>query len=466
MIYTDFEFNEPLPDPFAKVPDEVTYAPTDDPEKIILPAQSFIPRWYQIPLWRERERGCTRMVIIWPRRHGKDLNGLHLMVSDMLKRVGTYWIVYPELNQGRRILWNGIDNDGKPFLGAIPKELWVAKSEQEMRIKLFNGSIFQVMGADKPDRFVGANPVGIIFSEWSLINPMVWKLVQPILVANNGWALFIYTPRGKNHGWSLLNQAKRTEGWYWEHKTAKDLKQLSPETLRSARSELNDEALFQQEYFSSFEAPISGAYYESQFFNIERQKRISSIPVEPELPVYTGWDLGLDDSTAIWFAQVYGKELRLVHYYENRNKPLPHYVRYLEEFKRVHGIHYDTHFGPHDLSVRSYETGKTRLEFAKGLGLKFKVVKRHELADGIETVRRQLGTCYFDEVETDVGVSALKSYTKEYDESRKIYHDRPLHNWASHGADAFRTLIMGLKISRNQEAQEDSPLGTGSYLGF
>ena len=118
--------------------------------------------------------GGKRAVVVWPRRHGKDYTAINWAAVASQMRVGTYWIVYPYLNQGRRIAWTGMSKDGNKFLDSFPKELIARRQNAEMRLELKNGSVIQIMGADEPDRFVGSNPVGIVFSEWPLMNPLVW----------------------------------------------------------------------------------------------------------------------------------------------------------------------------------------------------------------------------------------------------------------------------------------------------
>lgn len=185
--------------------------------EIIIP-YDFEPRWYQRGLWSYMQRGGMRRkraVFVAHRRSGKDLNCIHLASTGMAERPGLYWHVFPTYAQGKKIVWDGKTKAGRPFLDAFPKELVAAKNHTEMKITLKTGGIYQVIGADKPDSLVGPNPFGIIFSEWSLMSPSVWDLFQPILAENEGWAIFNYTPRGKNHGWKMLELARKNPAWFW-----------------------------------------------------------------------------------------------------------------------------------------------------------------------------------------------------------------------------------------------------------
>lgn len=430
--------------------------------EIALPAQNWVPRDYQVPYWEFRRRGGRRACLCWPRRHGKD----HLCINDMaysslIERVGSYYYVMPFQNQARRVVWNGIDRDGKRFIDAFPKELVDSQSNAEMRLHLKNGSIFQLVGGDNPDKLVGANPVGVVFSEYALTNPLCWQLVAPILIENGGWVTFNSTPRGRNHFRRLLDHARanawneksntisrddpKPNQWLWAHETAKTLKQLTADDLRQLRDELKDEPLFQQEAFCSFEAPMQGSYYDRQMEELRRGSRLTAVPVDRTLQVYTGWDLGMDDCTAIWFAQLHGQSIRLVHYFEKSGEGLPFYARYLDEWARRNQVTFARHFAPHDIKVREIGTGKTRLEIARRLGIRFDVVKKLDLADGIEEVRATLPKCWMDLEECSRGIDALTDYRKEWDESSQTFKSQPLHDWASHGADAFRSLALGLR---------------------
>lgn len=421
---------------------------------IRLPAHGWTPRWYQLPLWKYMESGGKRAVVVWPRRHGKDYTAINWMAVASQRRVGTYWLVYPYLNQGRRIAWTGMSKDGRKFLDSFPKELVSRRQNAEMRLELKNGSVIQIMGADEPDRFVGSNPVGIAFSEWPLMNPLVWKLTSPILAENDGWAMWIYTPRGANHGLDMLNTARTTKGWFHSKLTAKDCKVLTAQDLRNARNELKDDSLFQQEFFTSFSVPLQGAYYQQQFKKLYKDKRIGEVSIDPLLPVYTAWDLGMDDATSIWFAQKSPSgEIRLVDYYSSNNEGLPHYIKVLRDWADQEGCTFAEHLAPHDIKVRELGTGVSRLEQARQAGIRFRPVRKLPISDGIEACRNLLARCWFDRVRCKEGVNGLKSYTKKWDEEKQTYSTRPEHDWASHPADAFRTLAVGLRAEPNRKVK-------------
>jgi len=185
---------------------------------------------------------------------GKDKTCINIMVSQLLQRVGIYYYFFPTYSQGRKILWDGMDKDGFPFLGHIPEGIRALTNNQEMKIKFKNGSLFQVVGTDDIDRVVGTNPVGNIFSEYALQNPIAYDYIRPIIKENNGWAIFPYTPRGRNHGYTLYNMALHNPDWFAELLTIKDTGVLTEADMDKERAEGMSEELIQQEYYCSFSA--------------------------------------------------------------------------------------------------------------------------------------------------------------------------------------------------------------------
>jgi len=399
------------------------------------------PRDYQKGLWDFLEKGGKRAVAVWHRRAGKDLLSINWCVTAALKRRGLYWHLLPTYNQGRKIVWDGMTKDGRGFLEHFPKELWAAVNNTDMRLELKNGSIYQVVGTDNVDRLVGSNPVGVIFSEYSLQDPRAWDLVRPILAENGGWAVFIYTARGRNHGYDLFNMATGNERWFCQRLSVDDTGAVPAEAIEDERSAGMPDELIQQEFYCSFDAPLVGSYYGSLMAKALAEDRIKEVPYEPRLEVHTAWDLGMGDSTAIIFFQQFGKEYRIIDYYENQGEGIPHYVKIIREKDYVYG----KHIAPHDIKVREMGTGKSRFEVARDLGLRFHVCPHVLIEDGIEAARTIIPRCYFDLKQCSVLVEALRQYRKDYDEKRKVYRDKPLHDWTSHAADAFRYLALGTR---------------------
>jgi phage terminase large subunit len=437
----------------------------EETQEIIIP-YNFTPRQYQLPMMAALDRGKLRLVAVWHRRAGKDKTLINVVVNKMVERVGTYFYFFPTYNQGRKILWQGMDRSGFKFMHHIPGELIRRVDNTQMLVELTNGSILQIVGTDNIDSIVGTNPVGCVFSEYSLQNPRAWDYIRPILAENGGWAIFNYTPRGNNHGKALFEMAQKDpENWFCQKLTVDDTKVIPQKVLDQERQEIvakdGNDALFQQEYYCSFDVPIQGAYYGTQLLLAEKEKRITNVPYEQSLPVNTYWDLGVGDSTAIWFEQTVGMEVRIIDYYETNGEGLAHYVKVLKEKPYVYGDHY----APFDINVTELGSGKTRLHTAQELGINFRIVPRVAPDDGIDKARMLLGRCWFDKTKTERGLDALKSYHKEWDEENKTYKNRPNHDWASHGADAFRYLAVAYERDRTVEDLPDdtAKFRTGYY---
>ena len=424
---------------------------------------AWTPCRHQRALWEYLEGGGRRAVAVWHRRAGKDSTALNWTAVAAHRRIGTYWHMLPTATQGRMVVWEGRDGQGRRLIDqAFPPELRSATRNTRMTMELKCGSVWQVVGSDNYDRLVGANPVGVVFSEWSLTDPRAWDYVRPILAQNGGWAVFIYTPRGKNHGFELYDMARHHDDWFAELLGVGHTGFISSDTIVAERSSGMSEALIQQEYYCSFEAASDGSYYGKLLEQAEQAGRVTRVPWQPEVAVDTWWDLGIGDSTAIWFVQRAGLEQHLIDYYECSGEGLAHYAKVLQD----RGYVYGTHWAPHDIEARELGTGKSRLEVAKGLGLAFRVAPRLSVEDGIEAVRNLLPRAWFDAEKCRQGLRALKSYHRDFNERRQAYLPHPAHDWSSHCADAMRTGAVTLKDARAIENSPYRPRGRSrtSYM--
>jgi phage terminase large subunit len=363
------------------------------------------------------------------------------VAKKMMEKVASYYYFFPTYEQGRKILWEGIDKDGFKFLDHIPPEIRVRTDNQQMVIETVNGSIFRVVGTDRVDAVVGTNPYGCVFSEYSLQNPVAWGYIRPILAENGGWAVFNYTSRGKNHGYDLLKYAKQQPDWFVQILKADESGVFTKEQLEKEREQYiledGDDLRFLQEYMCSFEGATQGSYYGK----LLEKSKVTNVPYEPQLPVYTAWDLGMNDTMAIWFFQLLNREIRVIDYLEANGEGLPYYARELTS----KGYSYARHFLPHDAEVREIGTGISRRSTAESLGIKpLEVLPQLPIEDGIESVRLILPRVSFDEVKCARGLDCLRSYHKEYDEKRKCYKNHPEHDWSSNGADGFRYLATAI----------------------
>lgn len=401
------------------------------------------PRPYQLPLWRYLEDGGKRAVVVAHRRWGKDDVCLHWAACAAHERIGNYWHMLPEQAQARKAIWNAVN----PHTGvrrideAFPPQLRASTRDDEMLIRLRCGSTWQVVGSDNYNSLVGSPPIGVVLSEWALAKPEAWGYLKPILDENGGWALFITTPRGKNHAKDMLEHARSTPGWYAELSSVLDTGIFSPDDLASIRREYEDlfgeaegRALYEQEYLCSFEAAVVGAIYAKEMAILRANGRITKVAADPGLLVHTSWDLGINDATAIWFYQIERSgDARLVDYYEASGHDLAHYASILVQRPYSYG----RHILPHDAAVRELGTGKTRIEMLRALGIVAEVAPNIGLDDGIAATRNFLRRCWIDESRCAAGIEALLHYRRHLNKSTDEY-GHPVHDWASHGADALR----------------------------
>jgi hypothetical protein len=453
----------------------------EGPTQVEIP-HLYAPRTYQRAVLAAMDAGCTRAVTVWHRRAGKDLTWLTITIKAMLQRPGTYFHVYPTYAQAKKAIWDGKDSRGIPFLARFPEALIVSKNETEMQIILRAGldpdtglerqSTWQLVGADKPDSVRGTNPVGVVFSEYPTMDDgqALWDIVRPILNENGGWAGFAYTPLGENHGWELYEAAKlsneraRADGraptWFVQLLTVKDTVRDAPAEsggpvvteamIEEDRLEGMPDELIDQEYYCAWTGAMQGSYYGQAINAAEAQERIGLYPYDSRFPVHTAWDIGRTDATAIWFYQQNGPAVRLIDFYENTGQGLMHYIHVLKEQR---AYVYGQHLGPHDLEVAEWTSNKTRVDVARAHGLRFRIVAKLSVQEGIEAVRALFPRLYIDRQRCKEGITHLKGYRKEWDKKRRAYKDEPFHDVHSDAADALRYLAVGLRETKSAPVQ-------------
>jgi len=373
-------------------------------------------------------------VVVAHRRMGKTVSAINQLIHSALlcdKPNPRFSYIAATYTQAKRIAWDYLLQYTRP-LGAVA-------NIAELRVD-FMGRRISLYGADNPDALRGIYLDGVVIDEIGDINPIIWhSVVRPALADRKGFAMMIGTPKGNNHFKDLRDRAdKQEDGWKLLEFKASQTSLIDPQELASARNEMgNDKYL--QEFECSFSAAVEGSYYGKIINDLEEQNRITTLPREELSKTFCAWDLGIADSTAIWVAQVVGKEIRLVDFYENHSEGLETYVHWL----RDHGWDDAVQLLPHDVEVRELGTGKSRKEMLEEAGLEITVVKKLPVADGIQAVRRMLPRCWFDKG-VKQGLDALRNYRRNYDEKRNVFFDSPLHDWCSHSADSFRYLMVGL----------------------
>lgn len=406
------------------------------------------PTRHQQPLWDAMAPadGMKRGIAIWHRRAGKDSTAINLAAYKAHQQVGTYWHLLPTNVQARRIVWDETDRHGRRIIDqALPPYIRARTSESDMAIRLLNGSLYQLGGSDNYNSLVGANVRGVIFSEWALCDPAAWNYIRPILVENGGWALFIYTPRGRNHGWTLWQDTREAEHWFRSKLNVTETQREDGSHIMTegqVRQEIADgmsEEAAAQEFYCSFAAGVVGAYFARALETARDEGRIGVVPWDQRRAVHLYFDLGIDDATACWFGQRQGWMRKWIDYREWKDQPL------VEVFSEIASMGY--RIGsvnlPHDGRQRDKGTG-TRIEeyaedaFELEVGAGIYTHEAYPVQDSIEAGRLLIRQSYFDEEKCERGLQSLMNYAKVWDEKRRAYQLNPRHDWASHGADAWR----------------------------
>lgn len=440
--------------------------------QIEIPA-AWRPRPYQAALWRYLQDGGRRADVAAHRRWGKDDVALNWTAVAAMSKVGAYWHLLPEASQGRKAIWDAVNpHTGKRRIDeAFPPALRQQARDQDMMIKFANGSTWQVAGSDNYNSLVGAPPVGVVFSEWALAKPDCWTYLRPILAENGGWALFLWTPRGRNHATRAFDARKGDPAWFTLKSPATETQVFTAEQLAKERAELTaetgsaeeGEARFASEYLVDFDAAAPGAYYASLLNDAEKDGRIGKVPYDPALKVDTAWDLGIDDYTAIWFFQQVGREIRAIDYFETGGEGLQAIARTaIASRPYVYG----THYLPHDVMVRELgAAGRSRFETLGGLGVSpIHVGAAMDPEERINAGRLMIPMTWFDAGRCASGLERLRAYRKRWSQTTRSYTG-PLHDQASHGADAFGEFAANRRgaVGKRPDARERG--GMLSWMG-
>jgi len=309
-----------------------------------------------------------------------------------------------------------------------------------------------LLGAENPDSLRGIYLDGVILDEYAQCDPVIWgQVIRPALSDRKGWGIFIGTPKGQNHFFDIYNDTQGLPNWYSTILKASDTNVVDADELVEARSTMTEEE-YDQEYECSFSAALMGAYYGKYMNELVAQKHICSVPYDNVVPVNTYWDLGISDTTAIWFIQQVGREFHIIDYLEEAGKGLEYYAQAITKKPYVYG----EHFIPHDGAARELGTGVSRQETLMKFNIRTTIVPRQSVADGIHSVRMLLPNCYFDAFKCERGIAALRNYQRKWDSKNKMFLDKPLHDWSSNGSDAFRQFGLTADYDRSRR-QKDLP---------
>ncbi len=388
------------------------------------------------------------------RRAGKDIFSLQAWLLRGLRRVGTHVYLFPLHKQARSVIWQGLDFDGKPFMDAIPDALVSKKNEARMEIDLFNGSKLVLAGSNNYDGLMGSNPVTIIYSEFSLHNPLARQYLNPILVQNKGKEILQYTPRGMNHGYEVYQQVKDLSDYHVEHLSVEQTFKhdgvtpiISPEDIQRAKDLGMSEELIRQEFYVDFKVGNLGAYYTREMNDLEREGRVMTLRADPSLPLHSIWDLGGTDATAGLLFQIMGKYIHVLFLLHDTGRGLKYYLDQAEQIRQSLNLTWGHHWMPHDVKQKhmGWEHTESRIMQARKHGWQLQVVPNVNFEDGIEAVRYMFPRLRIDKLNAAMALRALAEYQRSYDEIRCVYSKTPLENWAVHIADAFRYLAVNYK---------------------
>lgn len=386
--------------------------------------------------------------IVAHRRAGKTVACINELLTRALatsKKRAQFAYLAPFRSQAKSIAWQYLKEYGAPVM----KD----KNESELWIELINGSRIFLFGADNPDALRGLFLDGCVLDEYADMKPSIWgKVIRPLLADRKGWAVFIGTPKGHNAFYEIWQKANSDETWFPLMLRASETGLLDDAELVDARRGMSEDE-YEQEFECSFEAAILGAVYGRWMADAEKQGRVTQVQYDPNLPVHTAWDLGYDDSTAIWFWQVAFNEVRLIDYYEASGEDIKHYCDVIKDKPYQYG----KHFVPHDAANKLLAAGgRSIVQQAYEMGVKMYVVPATSQQNGINAARKTLEVCWFDREHCQDGIEALKQYQFEFDEDKKIFRNKPRHDWTSHGSDAFEIIAQAWQNPKQLEP-EDKP---------
>ena len=397
------------------------------------------------PFHRRRERWAC---LVAHRRAGKTVACVADLVDAALRCTRKsppprFAYIAPLYVQAKDVAWGYV----KQFTRAIPGAEW---NESELRCDLPNGARIRLYGADNYERLRGLYFDGVVLDEYADMPPAILpEVIRPALADHEGWATFIGTPKGRNAFWEIWEGAT-APNWFRAMLRASETGLIPPGELEAARAIMTAEQ-YAQEWECSFDAAIIGAYYGREIAEAEEAGRICHVPADPALKVHTAWDLGIGDSTAIWFIQVAANQIRVIDHYEASGHGLPHYAAVLA----AKGYQYGHDYLPHDAKARDLGTGRTRIEtFRELTGRVPRVLRAGKVMDGINAARVTMARCWFDESKCREGLEALRQYRADFDEKKRVFRDEPRHDWTSHTADAFRYMAMAWRELRPEKPPE------------
>jgi len=394
-------------------------------------------------------------VVVAHRRCGKTVACINDLIVKALtegKADGRYAYLAPYYAQAKSIAFD--------YLMRFSEPVRVNHNVSELWVELINGARIRLFGADNADSLRGLYLDGVVLDEFADMKPSIWGAVlRPLLSDRRGWAVFIGTPKGHNQFWDIYSNATKDSGWYVKTLRASQTGLIPQEELDDAKK-MQTEDQYLAEWECDFESAILGAFYGKEMRQLTDQDRILDIEYDPMFPVHTAWDLGYSDDTAIWWFQVVHGEIRMLDYHSSNGQPVAFYAGIIQSREAERGYVYGTHYLPHDARAKTLASNRSIIEqLSDKIALKsMKIVPMLSLQDGIQATRLALTRAWFDHKCED-GIECLRQYQREYDEDKKVFRDKPRHDWTSHGADAFRMLSIAWKEEAKLPSKDDSIRG-------
>ena len=407
----------------------------------------YTPRKFQNYL-HQRIKDYRWSVLVCHRRFGKTVCMInHLLMAALTSKVSNprYAYIAPTFKQAKSIAWDYI----KQFTHKIPG---VKFNETELRVDLPNKARITLLGSENCDGLRGIYLDGCVIDEYANVNDRLFpEIIRPALSDRKGFCIFIGTPQGMNNNfYELFQHAKGADDWFYFKAKASETKVVDQDELTKAK-EVMGENKFKQEFECDWIANIEGSIYGKTLAKIENQRQITRVPYDPSLPVNTAWDLGVSDHSAIIFFQQLGRSINIIDYHEERGQGMPHFIELVKNKEYI----YKDHFAPHDIEVTDFSNGKTRREVAYQLGIRFKVVPKLPLEDGIHATTMTLPRCWIDVDHCKKLIDALRHYHRKYLDKNRMFRSKPVHDWSSHACDALRYMSIGLtEISNRQTAPQ------------
>lgn len=403
----------------------------------------YVPREHALAFHARAQRFS---VMVMHRRAGKTI----ACVNDLIDKAIQCHLPYPQFgylapyySQAKSIAWVYLKHYAEPLIDKV--------MESELSVILKNGAKIRLYGADNPDSLRGMYFDGVVLDEYGDMSPRIFgEVIAPTLTDRRGWAVFIGTPKGKNHFFDLWEDAKESKGWFTQMLKASESGIIDKEELEMLKNMPgSDENTYRQEFECDFTAALRGSYYGDQLNALETSNT-GSYPYDPDRAVHVAFDIGYSDDTSCWFFQSDGRNFAIVDFFTVSGFSVDDLLSNLRGRSYVYG----TFYLPHDARNKSFQTGKSVRELMQAAGCQTQLVAQLSIQDGIQAVRKTLPNCYFntDNKDVRVGLSALKSYQREWDDKKQIFREQPKHDWSSNPADSFRYLALAMNPLATQKA--------------